>query len=193
VSASGTVHGIACIQTQILASFMGKLHLWKCSLSVHLYILSPASTRGHHNSAQYGAFAIIKICIIDQILVILMTRIMSLDEFVPSNLKPQTCAHIGHTSRRPLEHFSKLLFCFSTPFYIIIYTASCIIQIVLWEKFASICRIYWINLDFLFKIKVWIFWGKLNIPQNSTEKTETQICNARRAGAPAGCPGLISY
>ena len=62
------------------------------------------------------AFAIITIYIIDQILVILMMRIMSLDEFVPSNLKPQTCALVGHTSRRPLEQVSKLLFCFSTPF-----------------------------------------------------------------------------
>ena len=42
------------------------------------------------------------------------------------------------------------------------------------------------NLDFLFKIKVLIFSDKLNSPQNSTEKTETQICNARRGGSPGG-------
>jgi hypothetical protein len=61
---------------------------------------------------------------------------------------------------------------------------------------ALATAIYWINLDFIFKIKVLIFSDKLNSPQNSTEKSGVQIlepehasdanCDARRGGSRAG-------
>jgi hypothetical protein len=42
------------------------------------------------------------------------------------------------------------------------------------------------NLEFIFKIKVFIFWDKLNSPQNSTGKSGVQNCNPAAGGVRGG-------
>ena len=75
------------------------------------------------------------------------------------------------------------------------YTAACIIQILFRRKFESIYRIYWISLDFLFKIKVLIFSDELNSPQISTGKSGFEYMYATHAGAGAAAvlSSFISY
>ena len=72
--------------------------------------------------------------------------------------------------------------------------AFCIIQIAYLRKFDTVFEIYWVNFGFLFKIKVWYFWGKLNCPIATVlEKAGLDFATRPRAGPGVVWSGIFSY